>query len=76
VKWRRKILLVAMMSALPAVSMTSCAAKRNQARSGERFWESCQEVIDARTSGEQKFVCVDTKGRRWEVRIHPLKTGK
>jgi Na+/glutamate symporter len=59
---------VAAFGMVTIVTIGGCAEKRLEApRPGEPFWRSCEEAVQARSKGEQRFVCVDVKGRRWDV---------
>lgn len=33
----------------------------------ESRWESCQETVRAEPDGFQHFICIDKKGRKWEI---------
>lgn len=64
--------------ALFALSLGGCGAKhlrgsppRIPEQQGERYWNHCDELVDARAMGWQRFACTNVKGQRFDVWVAP-----
>jgi hypothetical protein len=63
---KRRVRILASLAVL-CLSLSGCAVRRVGERPGEAFWKNCQELLQARRQREQKFVCSDVHGRKWDV---------
>jgi hypothetical protein len=60
--------------ALFALSVGGCRAAAHRggppripAEQVERYWNNCEEMVDARAIGWQRFACTNLKGKRYDV---------